>query len=120
MTSGELADRHPRLYHVTTPGPVCGMIRHGLLPTSSLLDLFEIVGEQRVGIEAKVAARAPGLIPQETIARPCARTSKAASSTSPGIPFPCHEVRATPSARLSVSFDTRAPPERAVEPSLIV
>jgi hypothetical protein len=56
MTPEELADRHPRLYHVTTPGAVCGMIRHGLLPTSSLLDLFEIVGEQRVGIEARPRA----------------------------------------------------------------
>jgi hypothetical protein len=56
MTPEELADRHPRLYHVTTPGAVSGMIAHGLLPTSSLLDLFEITGEERARIEARPRA----------------------------------------------------------------
>src|ERR1700743_3819164 len=50
MTPEELAARHPRLYHVTTPGAVSEIMKHGLLPTSALLDLFEIVGEQRVAI----------------------------------------------------------------------
>jgi hypothetical protein len=52
MTPEELADRHPRLYHVTTPGSMSGMIKHGLLSTSALLDLFEIAGEERAVIAA--------------------------------------------------------------------
>jgi hypothetical protein len=52
MTPEEFADRHPRLYHVTSPGAIVDMVRHGLLPASALLDLFGIVGEQRVRIEA--------------------------------------------------------------------
>jgi hypothetical protein len=50
MTPEDLAERHPRLYHVTTPGAVRGMASRGLLPTSALLDLFEIVGERRAAI----------------------------------------------------------------------
>jgi hypothetical protein len=56
MAPEELAHHHPRLYHVTTPGAVCGMMKHGLLPTSALLDLFGIVGEQRAAIEARPRA----------------------------------------------------------------
>jgi hypothetical protein len=56
MTPEELAARHPRLYHVTTPGAVSGIMKHGLLPTSALLDLFEIVGDQRVAIEGRPRA----------------------------------------------------------------
>jgi hypothetical protein len=50
MKPEELAEHHPRLYHLTAPGAISGMLRHGLLPTSTLLDLFEVLGEQRAAI----------------------------------------------------------------------
>lgn len=53
MTPQELAERHPRLYHVTEPGAWESIKKRGLLSTSSLLDLFEIKGEERKQIEAK-------------------------------------------------------------------
>jgi hypothetical protein len=56
MTPEELAHRHPRLYHLTTPGAVHGMLRHGLLSTSALLDLFEIASEERAAIEGRPRA----------------------------------------------------------------
>jgi hypothetical protein len=40
MTPEDLAQRHPRLYHLTSPGAVESIRRHGLLPPLSLLDLF--------------------------------------------------------------------------------
>jgi hypothetical protein len=52
VTPEEFADRHPRLYHVTTPGSVRSIGKHGLLSTSALLDLFEINGEQRADVES--------------------------------------------------------------------
>ena len=45
--------RHPRLYHVTTPGAVHGILRHGLLPTSALLTLFELPEAARRPIEGE-------------------------------------------------------------------
>ena len=51
MTPEELAERHPRLYHLTSPEAVRGILRHGLLPTSGLLSLFEIPAEERSRIE---------------------------------------------------------------------
>lgn len=42
MTPEQLAERHPRLYHVTSPGAWASISRLGLLPPSALLDLFEV------------------------------------------------------------------------------
>lgn len=42
MRPEELAARHPRLYHVTTPGAWESIRQKGLLSTTQLLDLFEI------------------------------------------------------------------------------
>lgn len=53
MTPEELAERHPRLYHVTEPGAWSSIKRNGLLSTSRLLDLFEIENAQREILETK-------------------------------------------------------------------
>jgi hypothetical protein len=58
VTPEELAEQHPRLYHVTDPGNWEGIQKHGLLSTSSLLSLFEIPAARRVVIERQ---RRPGL-----------------------------------------------------------
>ena len=52
MTPEALAALHPRLYHVTTPGALPGILRHGLLPTSALLDLYAVPHPSRGAIEA--------------------------------------------------------------------
>lgn len=52
--SGELlVDLHPRLYHMASDGSWPGIQRHGLLSTSALLDLFEIIGEERDALESR-------------------------------------------------------------------
>lgn len=51
MTPEDLALRHPRLYHLTAPEAVDGILRHGLLPTSTLLTRFEIIGDARRALE---------------------------------------------------------------------
>jgi hypothetical protein len=51
MTPEELSSRHPRLFHVTFPGAWDGIRQRGLLPTSRLLDVFELPTEQRDRIE---------------------------------------------------------------------
>ena len=55
MTPEDLAQRHPRLYHLTSPEAVESVRRHGLLPPLSLLDLFEA----DAGTRARVLARRP-------------------------------------------------------------
>jgi hypothetical protein len=50
VTPEELAERHPRLFHVTLPKAVVGIRRHGLLSTSQLLDLFEVDATRRTHI----------------------------------------------------------------------
>lgn len=52
MTPEELAVRHPRLYHVTTPGAWESIREKGLLSTTHILNLFEIEGLQRRSLEA--------------------------------------------------------------------
>ncbi len=47
----ELSERHPRLFHVTPRGAWDGIRQRGLLPTSRLLDLFEVAGEDRTRLE---------------------------------------------------------------------
>jgi hypothetical protein len=51
VTPEELAEKHPRLYHVTDPSNWEGIHKHGLLSTSSLLSLFEVPAARRVVIE---------------------------------------------------------------------
>ncbi len=51
MTPEELAEKHPRLYHVTDPRNWEGIQKHGLLSTSRLLSLFEVSDADRDGIE---------------------------------------------------------------------
>ncbi len=48
MTPEDLARRHPKLYHVTSPGAWETIARRGLLPTTTLLGLFEVDGPRRV------------------------------------------------------------------------
>ena len=52
MSPEELAARHPRLYHLTLAESVAGIMRHGLLATSSLLDLFAVPDVERAAIES--------------------------------------------------------------------
>lgn len=59
MTPEALAARHPRLFHLTAPGAIQGIVRHGLLPTSGLLDLFEVPMAARVPVEG---ARRPASV----------------------------------------------------------
>jgi hypothetical protein len=55
-----LAAKHPRLYHVADPGALPGILRHGLLPTSDLLSLFEVPSADRHAIERR---RRPASVP---------------------------------------------------------
>ena len=47
MTPEELAALHPRLHHVTAPGAIEGIRRHGLLSARAILDRLGIEGEER-------------------------------------------------------------------------
>jgi hypothetical protein len=49
----DLAAKHPYLYHLTDPAALPGILRHGLLPTSGLLSLFEVPQADRVAIERR-------------------------------------------------------------------
>jgi hypothetical protein len=51
LSPEDLAAQHPRLYHLTDPGALPGILRYGLLPTSRLLSLFEVPAARRVPIE---------------------------------------------------------------------
>ena len=62
MTPEELAERHPKLYHVTEPGASASIKKNGLLSTTHILDLFEIKGAQRNKIES---TRRPSAFPLE-------------------------------------------------------
>jgi hypothetical protein len=53
VTAEDLAALHPRLFHVTQAGCVDGILAHGLLSTSLLLDLFEVDGPARAALEAE-------------------------------------------------------------------
>ena len=44
----------PRLYHMAHHEALPSILRHGLLSTSALLDLFEITGDRRQEIETKM------------------------------------------------------------------
>lgn len=58
MTPEDLAEKHPKLYHVTEPGAWASIKKHGLQSTSRLLDLFEVRNPQRILLESKRRARA--------------------------------------------------------------
>ena len=62
MSPEELAERHPKLYHVTEPNAWPSIKKNGLLSTAHILDLFEIKGPQRDKIEL---TRRPTSIPLE-------------------------------------------------------
>jgi hypothetical protein len=49
----EVVEMYPRLYHMAAAGSWCGILRHGLLSTTALLDLFEINGSDRDRIESQ-------------------------------------------------------------------
>jgi|SRR5579862_232176 len=53
LTEGLLAARYPRLYHVAAQGSWKSIERQGLLSTSRLLDVFEVVEPQRTELLAK-------------------------------------------------------------------
>ncbi|WP_042309777.1 DUF7002 family protein [Paraburkholderia terrae] len=53
MSPDELASIHPRLYHITRPFAVSSIKKHGLLPTSDLLLLFEVSGDERERLETR-------------------------------------------------------------------
>jgi hypothetical protein len=60
MSPEDLAARHPRLYHVTDPRALPGILRFGLLPTSDLLSLFAVPDTVRRSIERR---RRPASVP---------------------------------------------------------
>lgn len=53
ITAVELARRYPRLYHMAEAGSWPSIRQHGLLSTSSLLNLLEITGVARIPIESE-------------------------------------------------------------------
>jgi len=53
VTIAEITRRYPRLYHMAAGGSWPSIRYHGLLSTSSLLDLFEVGGEERTMIESR-------------------------------------------------------------------
>jgi len=60
LSPEDLAAKHPRLYHLTAPDALSGILRHGLLPTSALLTLFEVPNADRHRIERR---RRPASVP---------------------------------------------------------
>jgi len=55
----ELVTTYPNLYHMAEAGSWDGIRRHGLLSTSTLLDLFEVDGDLRQALES---ARRPASV----------------------------------------------------------
>jgi hypothetical protein len=53
MLPEDLANKHPRLYHITRPNVVPSIRKHGLLTTRALLDLFEVASSEREMIETR-------------------------------------------------------------------
>jgi hypothetical protein len=53
LNEADLIKIYPRLWHVAEDGSWPSISRHGLLSTSSLLDLYEINGERRFEIESR-------------------------------------------------------------------
>jgi hypothetical protein len=57
VTPEDLAELYPRLYHMAEHGSWESIVKHGLLCTSALLDLFGIRGEERQNIETRRRAQ---------------------------------------------------------------
>lgn len=53
MRLEDLVTNYPLLYHMAAKGSWPSIRRHGLLSTSSLLDLFEVGGEERATLEER-------------------------------------------------------------------
>ena len=53
MKESDLLRHFPRLWHMAEDGSLDSIMKHGLLSTSSLLDLYGIVGKDRHGLEAQ-------------------------------------------------------------------
>ena len=53
VTVLELANAYPRLYHMAGAGSWPSIQTHGLLSTTSLLDLFGVIGERRISLEER-------------------------------------------------------------------
>jgi hypothetical protein len=53
VTAEELAELHPRVFHVTTPGAWASIARYGLLSTAVLLDLFEVDDARRAELTTR-------------------------------------------------------------------
>lgn len=53
MEPEDLVRYYPRLYHMAADGSWPSIARHGLLSTSSLLDLFEVNGQRRIDFESR-------------------------------------------------------------------
>jgi hypothetical protein len=53
VTVDELIVNYPTLFHMAALGSWPSIRERGLLSTSALLDLYEVVGEQRIAIEAR-------------------------------------------------------------------
>lgn len=60
VTPEELAQAYPRLYHMADAQSWESIRKYGLLSTSSLLDLYEVKGKQRIDIESR---RRPESVP---------------------------------------------------------
>ncbi len=54
VSPAELIARYPRLYHMAERDSLPSILKHGLLSTSSLLDLYAVNGERRMAIESDV------------------------------------------------------------------
>ena len=60
VTPEELAQAYPRLYHMADAQSWESIRKHGLLSTSSLLDLYEVKDKERADIEIR---RRPDSVP---------------------------------------------------------
>ncbi|MEM7697640.1 MAG: hypothetical protein AAF236_04460 [Verrucomicrobiota bacterium] len=58
MTPEELAEIHPRLYHVAAPTALAGIKRHGLLSARELASKFQLSGERRRAVLERIRPRA--------------------------------------------------------------
>lgn len=54
VSPAELIARYPRLYHMAERDSLPSILKHGLLSTSSLLDLYAVNGKRRTVIESDV------------------------------------------------------------------
>jgi hypothetical protein len=53
VKEAELVKHFPRLWHMAEDGSFESIKKHGLLSTSSLLDLYQIAGQRRVALESE-------------------------------------------------------------------